>query len=369
MTRLLLSRFSLLRPRGVALLCGVALLAAACQPAQEARPAQVRPVRTITVEPEERQAIGSFAGRIEAQDQPSMSFRIGGRVAERPAAVGSRLQTGDLVARLDPENELNALRASEADVAAAQSAFRQAEGHFQRQSTLHARGVTSAADLEDAQQARKAATARVDAALAQLRNAEHLVSFTSLRADAPGVVTAVGAEPGEVVAPGRMVVRLAREGGIDAIFDVPADLVRSYPQNMAVSVALSADPSVRVTGRIREVSPQADRITRTFRVRVGLDQPPASFRLGATVTGTVSDGGKPVISIPASALITSGPKPTVWVVDPANLTLAARAVEIERADAARTVVSGGLSPGDVVVTAGANLLRAGQKVRVMGMEL
>jgi RND family efflux transporter MFP subunit len=325
-------------------------------------------VRTTTVELQQRQAVASFTGRIEAQDQPSISFRIGGRVAERPVAVGARIQTNDLLARLDPENELNALRTSEADAAAAQSAFRQADGHFQRQSTLFARGVTSAADLEDAQQARKAAAARVDATLAQLRNTEHLVSFTTLRADAPGVVTAVGAEPGEVVAAGRMVVRLAREGGIDAVFDVPADLVRSYPQNMTVSIALSADPATRVTGRIREVSPQADPVTRTFRVRVGLDQPPASFRLGATVTGTVSDGGKPVISIPATALLTGGPKPSVWVVDPASMTIAARTVEIERTDAARAVVSGGLAPGDVVVTAGASLLKAGQKVRVMGAE-
>jgi len=366
MNRLLPSASNLLR--SAALVSLVALGLAGCQPAEQAKPAQARPVRTVTVELQQRQALASFTGRIEAQDQPSISFRIGGRVAERPVAVGARIQTNDLLASLDPENELNALRTAEADVAAAQSAFRQADGHFQRQSTLHARGVTSAADLEDAQQARKAAAARVDATLAQFRNAEHLVSFTSLRADAPGVVTAVGAEPGEVVPAGRMVVRLAREGGIDAIFDVPADLVRSYPQNMAVSVALSADPAVRVTGRIREVSPQADPITRTFRVRVGLDRPPASFRLGATVTGTVSDGGKPVISIPASALITGGPKPAVWVVDPASLTIAARAVEIERSDPARVVVSGGLAPGDVVVTAGANLLKAGQKVRVMGAE-
>jgi RND family efflux transporter MFP subunit len=369
MNRILPSEAFLVGLQKAALFSLIALGAAGCQPAEEVKPAQARPVRTVTVELAQRQALATFTGRIEAQDQPSISFRIGGRVAERPVAVGDRIQTDDLLARLDPENEINALRTSESDVAAAESAFRQADGHFQRQSTLHARGVTSLAELEDAQQARKAATARVDAARAQLRNAEHLVSFTTLRADAPGVVTAVGAEPGEVVSPGRMVVRLAREGGVDAIFDVPSDLVRSYRQNLIVSVALSADPSTRVLGRIREVSPQADPITRTFRVRVGLDKPPASFRLGSTVTGTVADSGKPSMSIPASALIARETVPKVWVIDPATLTISARVVELERSDPVLAVVSGGLAPGDIVVTAGANLLKAGQKVRIMGTEL
>ena len=158
MNRLLPSASNLLR--SAALVSLVALGLAGCQPAEVAKPAQARPVRTVTVELQQRQALASFTGRIEAQDQPSISFRIGGRVAERPVAVGARIQTNDLLASLDPENELNALRTAEADVAAAQSAFRQADGHFQRQNTLFARGVTSAADLEDAQQARKAAAAR-----------------------------------------------------------------------------------------------------------------------------------------------------------------------------------------------------------------
>jgi RND family efflux transporter MFP subunit len=347
----------------------VAVAAAACQPAPQSGPAPVRPVRTLTVEAAQRPPLASFAGRIEAQDQPSLAFRIAGRVAERPVAVGARLQTGDVVARLDSENELNALRSAEAAFAAAQSAFRQADGHYQRQSRLHARGVATVAELDDARQARKTTLSRVEATEAQLRNAEHLVSFTTLKADAPGIVTAVGAEPGEVVAPGRMVARLAREGGIDAVFDVPPELVRSYVPSMVITVALSADPAQRVTGRVREVSPQADPQTRTFRVRIGLDSPPAAFRLGATVTGTLAEGGTTVLTIPASALIKRETRPTVWVVDPGSMTLAARPVTVERSDAARVMVSGGLAPGDVVVTAGADLLKAGQKIRLMGAEL
>ena len=183
------------------------------------------------------------------------------------------------------------------------------------------------------------------------------------KADFLGALHRRGETPAEVVTLADTIL------GRAVPFDVPADLVRSYRQNLIVSVALSADPSTRVVGRIREVSPQADPITRTFRVRVGLDKPPASFRLGSTVTGTVSDSGKPSMSIPASALISREAVPTVWVIDPGTLTISARAVELERSDLARAVVSGGLAPGDIVVTAGANLLKAGQKVRIMGTEL
>lgn len=348
--------------------CLLAVFLSGCKPAEEVKATPVRPVRTVTVELAQNLAATNFTGRIEAQEQPSLSFRIGGRMAERLVAVGARVMAGDVVARLDSENELNALRSSQAALASAESSFRQADGHYQRQSRLRARGVTSEADFEDAQQSRKTARARVDAAVAQLRTAENGVSFTTLKADAEGIVTAVGAEPGEVVAPGRMIVRLAREGGQDAVFDVPADVVRFYPENLVVSVALSSDPSVRITGRIREVSPQADPVTRTFRVRVGLVNSPASFRLGATVIATVAEASQTVMAIPATALITRERSPTVWIVDPQTMTVAKRVIEIQRSDPALAVVSKGLAPGDIVVTAGVDLLGAGQKIRLMGTE-
>ncbi len=340
-----------------------------CQQADDVQPVAVRPVRTVTVELAERPVTMNFTGRIEAQDQPSLAFRIAGRIAERPVSVGTRLEAGDVVARLDPKNELNALRSSEATLAAAESSFRQADGHYQRQSRLRARGVASDAVFEEAEQKRKAARAGVDASRAQLRSAEHVVGFTTLRADAPGVVTAIGAEPGEVVSAGRMVVQLAREGGKDAIFNVPAEFLRAYPEDVPVSVSLSGDPSQRVAGRIREISPQADPVTRTFRIRVGLTSPPPSFRLGATVTGLVSEELQGVMTIPAGALITRERSTVVWVVEPGTMTVATRSVELKHSDPATAIVTKGLAPGDIVVTAGANLLSAGQKVRLIGTEL
>ena len=146
------------------------------------------------------------------------------------------------------------------------------------------------------------AQAQVDAAEAQLKAAHDQVGFTELKADAPGVVTAIGPRGGEVVQAGQMIVRLARKDGRDAVFDVPAQVLRSAPSDPMIAVTLTDDPRVTATGRVREVAPQADPVTRTFEVKVGLTDPPEAMRLGATVTGRIEPEAVPIIEIPATAL-------------------------------------------------------------------
>ncbi|SEG30167.1 efflux RND transporter periplasmic adaptor subunit [Bosea lathyri] len=349
-------------------LTAVALLCAACQSEAEAPPPPVRPIRTITVEQPPAAADISFAGHIEAKDQTALSFRISGRLAERAVGVGATVRDGDLLARLDPENELNALRSARAALTAAQGFLRQAENQYQRQSHLLQRNVTTRADFEAAEQARIAAQAQVEAAQAQVKTAEDVVSFTSLKADAPGVVTMIGAEPGEIVPAGRMVVQLARRDGRDAVFEVPADVIRSTSPEAQVVVSLAGDPSVTVRGRVREVSPQADPVTRTFRVRIGLIDPPPTFRLGTTVTGTIRGSELSAIAIPATALTRRGPDTGAWIVNPQSLTVSLRKLDVLSADPATALIRNGLQPGDVIVTAGANLLQDGQAVRLTGTE-
>jgi membrane fusion protein, multidrug efflux system len=176
----------------------------------------------------------------------------------------------------------------------------------------------------------------------------------------------VGAEPGEVVQAGQMVVRLARQGGRDAVFDVPAQLLRSAPSESEITVRLTDDPSVVATGRVREVAQQADRATRTFEVKVGLSDPPAEMRLGATVTGSVKLASEQVIAIPATALTELNRQPAVWLVDPEKLTVSKRNVELLRHDPGTVVIAQGLETGHIVVTAGIQALHPGQKVRLLG---
>ena len=354
-------------PLQVAVPIALALWCTACQAEVEA-PAPVRPARVIVVEPATKSADVGFAGHIEPQDQASLAFRLGGRLVERPARVGVSVGDGEVVARLDPENELNELRSARAALAAAQGALGQADNQYQRQRHLLERGITTRADFEAAEQARKAAQAQVDAAQAHARTAEDGVEFTTLKADAPGVVTAVGAEPGEVVAAGRMIVQLARRDGRDAVFEVPADLARVAAPGVEVVVGLVSDPGVKAHGRVREIAPQADPVTRTFAIRVGLTDPPQSFRLGTAVSGTLRRSADTALAIPSTALVRRGQDIGVWAVDPSTTKVIWRTLDVISAGPATALVAKGIAAGDIVVTAGANLLHEGQSVKLPGME-
>jgi membrane fusion protein, multidrug efflux system len=344
------------------------LTLSACGPAEEARAPEVRPVRTVTVSKREAGSTVTLTGRIEAQNEAALGFRIAGRVMERPVNVGDRVQPGQIIARLEPQNEMNALRSAQANLAAVQAKLTQTRNHFERQETLLAQGWTTRALFDEAQKARDTAQAQVDSAEAQLKAAHDLVSFTELKADAPGVVTATGAESGEVVQAGQMIVKLARQGGRDAVFDVPAQVLRSAPSDPLIEVNLAEDPTIMARGRVREVAPQADPVTRTFEVKIGLIDPPEGMRLGATVTGRLTMDAAPVIEIPASALTRVDRQPAVWVVDPVGKTVSLRNVDVLRFDPTKVAVSQGLDIGEIVVTAGVQALHPGQKVRLLGAQ-
>jgi membrane fusion protein, multidrug efflux system len=343
-------------------------LLAACQPETNTAPAEARPVRTITVEKRIAGTPVIMTGRIEAEDEVALAFRISGRLIENPRKLGDQVESGQVVARLESQNELNTLRAAKAGLAAAQGQLTQARNHFERQDTLLSQGWTTRANHDQAKQALQTAQAQVDAAEAQLKTAHDLVGFTELKADAPGVVTAVGPGAGEVVQAGQMIVRLARKDGRDAVFDVPAQLIRTAPQDPQITVNLTDEPAVTARGRIREVAPQANPVTRTFEVKIGLTDPPPAMRLGATVTGRMEMDSAPVIEIPATALTKANRQPAVWIVDPSNRTVSMRNVDVLRFDQATIAISQGLDTGDVVVTAGVQALHPGQKVRLLGSE-
>ena len=343
-------------------------LIAGCQPDHQTAAPAARPVRTVTVEKREAGVPITLTGRIEAEDEVALAFRISGRLLENTGKLGDRVETGQVVARLESQNELNALRTAQANLAAAQGQLTQARNHFERQDTLLKQGWTTRANHDQATQAQQTAQSQVDAAEAQLKAAHDLVSFTELKADAPGVVTARGPLAGEVVQAGQMILRIARKDGRDAVFDFPAQLIRSAPSDPKITVTLTDDSTVTAQGRVREVAPQADPVTRTFEVKVGLTDPPPAMRLGATVTGRMETEAVPIIEIPATALTEFNRQPAVWIVDPSSRTVSARNVDILRFDQATVAVDQGLDAGEIVVTAGVQALHPGQKVRLLGSE-
>jgi membrane fusion protein, multidrug efflux system len=343
-----------------------ALLLAGCQRETEAAAPEIRPVRTVTVAKRDVGEIVSYTGRIEAEIETRLSFRIGGRMIARSVNVGDRVEPGQVVAKLDSQNELNALRSAQAAVTAAQAQFTEAQNNYERQKFLLARDVASRVQYERAEQSRDTAGAQLDSAQAQLNVAQDQVGDTELKADAGGIVIATAAEPGEVVQAGQLVIRVAPKGGRDAVFDVPGQVLRSAPREPVIDVSLTDDPSVTTVGRVREVAPQADPVTRTFNVKVGLTDPPAAMRLGATVTGRMQINSALTIEIPASALTEFDRRPALWVVDPSTLAVSLRNVDVQRHNPATVAISKGLETGEIVVTAGAQALHPGQKVRLLG---
>lgn len=351
-------------PRATLLLAwsAVALLPA-CKSAEEPPAPEIRPVRVVIGEQRASGETVSLTGTVQAETEVNLSFRIDGRMIERRVNVGDTVRVGQVVATLNPENEESALQAARAELAAANARMVEAQNNFQRQERLLEQNFISKAAFDQVVATRKAAESQVDAARANVDIAQNRLGYTRLVASSGGTVTAVGAEPGEVVQAGRMIVQLAQKGGIDAVFDVPPQVKDIAPRQPDITVALTMNPKVTAKGRVREVSPRADPVTGTFRVRVALVDPPPAMRLGSTVTGRMRISGAAGIEIPASALTRADRQPSIWVVDPANNTVSLRPIEVASFAPDQVIVGGGLKPGEIVVTAGVHALRPNQKVR------
>lgn len=343
-----------------------ALTLAACGEKEEARTPEPRPVRTTVATLRPAAEIVQLTGQVEARNEASYGFRIGGRIIERLVNVGDQVEPGQVLARLDPQDEQNALRSAQAALSAAQASLSQTRNQYERQRELLNRGFTPRAQYEQAERAFLAARSQVEDAQARLKMARDRLDFTELRADSASIVTTRHAEAGEVVQPGQPIITVARQDGRDGVFEVPAALLASLPADPQITIALASDPSVTATGRVREISPQADPVTRTFPVRVSLINPPEAMRLGSTVVGHAAVENDKAIEVPASALTRLNGQPAIWVVDPANNTVNLRNVEVLRFTPTSVALADGVKPQEIVVTAGVQALHPGQKVRLLG---
>lgn len=346
-----------------AILSLAVLALSSCQRASEPPAPEIRPVRVIKIDQRSGADTVTLTGTVQAQTEINQSFRIEGRLSERSVNVGDNVRPGQVIARLDPHNEEIGLQAARSQLAASRAQQVEAQQNFARMRDLVAENAVSRASFEQSEALLQTSKSSVESAQSQVTLAENRLSYTRLVSDVAGVVTVVGAEPGEVIGAGRMIVEVAKQGGRDAVFDFPAAVKDSMPSNPNIAVALTMEPKVAATGRVREVSPRADPVTGTFRVRVRLIDPPPGMRLGSTVTARMQRGAIEGYSVPASALVRTERQPAVWLVDPKTSTVGMRTVEVKEFDPGRVLVASGLNPGDIVVTAGVQALQPGQKVR------
>lgn len=338
-----------------------AFLAACSKPAPAPEP--VRSVKVVTVGASAFQSQLEFAGEVRPRVESRVGFRVAGKIVQRQAELGDRVKPGQVLAQLDAQDYRLGAEAARAQVAAATTNRDLAAADFKRFQTLREQNFISGAELERRESTLKAAQAQLEQAQAQLATQSNQARYTSLVADVAGVVTAVEAEPGQVVAAGAPVVRIAQDGPRDVVFSIPEGKVTALREGAEVDVRVAAAGG-QYKGRVREVAASADPVTRTFPVKVSLEssaQPP----LGATAQVTppsLSLAGAQVLKLPTSALRQEGLGTAVWVLDKASMTVRSQPVQVATADGNEVVVASGLEPGMLVVAAGVHVLSPGQKV-------
>ena len=341
-------------------------LLAGCAPVA-APPEPLRAVRTVTVNATDAGGSPEFAAEVRSRTETKLSFRVGGKLVQRLVEPGQQVKAGQLLASLDPQDLRLGQDAARAALAAAQSSHALAAADFKRFKELYDQGFIGAAEFERREAALKSAQAQLDQARAQAAVQGNQAAYSSLRADVAGVITAVDAEPGMVVAAGAPVLRLAHDGPRDVVFVVPEDQVAAIQALAATpgrfKVRPWGDPQALLPATIREISAAADPTTRTFQVKADIGNG-AALRLGQTATVLVDlPRTVGVTKLPLSALKEEKGASHVWLVDPATMTLRLQAVDVLGAEGNDAVIGAGLSPGQVVVTAGVHVLTPGQKVK------
>ncbi|EHR00005.1 efflux RND transporter periplasmic adaptor subunit [Bradyrhizobium sp. WSM471] len=341
------------------LACALAL--AGCQQETKA-PESVRPVQSVLLEADHADAAVAV-GVIEPRYKTDLGFRVLGRLTSRPVYVGDLVSEGQTIGIIDSTALELAVRAAKGQLAKAEAQFATVRATEERQRTLITTEATTKQTLDNAEQARAGAEATVAHEQANLTKAIEQLGYSQIKADFAGVVTAIGAEVGQVVSPGQSVVTIARPDVREAVVDIGEDFPLPLEVGLPFTVSLQLVPAVQVEGSIREIAPQADPVTRLRRVRIALRNPPDNFRLGATVTAKLDKQQGPVLRLPASAVLAKDGANFVWTVDPRDSTASLQKIDVV-ADQSGARVTGGLPPGVRVVTAGIHSLKQGQQVRI-----
>lgn len=321
----------------------------------------VRTVRYVVVGSAQTLPALERTGEIHAHDETILSFRTGGRIVTRSVDIGDRVNAGQLLATLENTTSQNQLDGAQADYEGAKASAQVAALNLNRMQKLMPTGAIARTQLDTARADWLVARARLKNSESALRNARESLGWTRLIAPRSGVITEVSASAGQVVNGGQSVLTLATGEALDVVFDIAKPEAIPPQEQAGLRVSLLSDPSVQASAAVRDISPQADPQTRTWRVRATLQNPPLAMALGASVTVTLPATGPHGYALPASALSRVDDKPAVYVINPQSQAQL-RVVVPAYYTATSVIISGGLEPGDRVITAGVSKLRSGEPV-------
>ena len=353
---------------GVCAAAAVACAAFSWMPASASRTSAsepvARPARVMEIAYQQRSQSLVLAGTVVPRIESTLGFRVAGKITARTVDVGTIVKPGDLIAQLDPSDYRLAVDNARAALASADADYARAKADHERYLNLRGSGAFTPQTLEQRQSLAATTFARVDQAKSQLSSAENNLAYTELRADAPGVVTAVQAEVGQVMTQGQGVVRVARTDELEILVGVPEHRLKAVRQAKAASFELWSDPGHRHAATLRELSPSADPMTRTYPARFSVIDPPEFIGLGMTATLAFErPDAAPVAEVPLSAIFQRGTQPAVWVVDKESGTVTLRPVTIARWRDDSAAIASGVKDGEIIATAGVHKLEAGQKVK------
>ncbi|GGC24524.1 efflux RND transporter periplasmic adaptor subunit [Pseudoduganella buxea] len=343
-----------------------ATLTACSKPAEKTE--DIRPVRAIVLAGSDIDVNAEFSGEVRPRYESRLGFRVPGKITARRIEVGSTVRKGQVLMQLDPQDLQLAQAQAMASLRAAETSRDLADAELKRYRELRRQNFVSQAVLDQRESAYKSAQANVEAARASYRSQSNQAGYASLVSDIDGVVTAIDAEAGQVVAAGTPVVRVARTDEKEVVFGVPEDQVEQLRKLPSVTVRLWADPQNPFKGTIREVSPVADPATRTYAFKVALPPGLNQAKLGMTaVVQFESRAKEPRIKVPLTSLYHEKNATSVWVVEGGVAKLVP--VTVAGADGNELILASGVKAGQTVVTAGVHLLKPGQRVRILGNDL
>ncbi|SDX13941.1 RND family efflux transporter, MFP subunit [Collimonas sp. OK242] len=352
---------ALMRAPGLLLICTL-LLAACSKPVEKVE--DIRPVRVVVLNPANADVTSEFPGAVQARYESQLGFRVAGKIIARQVDVGTVVKRGQVLMRLDPKDLQLAQAQAVAALSSATSNRDTARADLKRYQELRDKNFVSQAVLDAKETAFKAAQATYDQAEAAFKGQSNQTAYATLESDVDGVVTAINAEAGQVVAAGTPVVSVARQGAKEVVVGVPENQVDKLRGSHDVQVRLWADPKQVIQGTVREVSPIADPATRTYAIKIAIPDDTPNVKLGMTAYASfISKTSDDAIKVPLTALLRVQDHSAVWVVEGGAVRQVA--VQITGQHGNEVWIQGALRGGQQVVTAGVNQLKPGQKVTIL----